>query len=153
MTGSAIDMNIFDVLGRMQDALQQLDDILTQEQRELSSGQVNAAFLHRLTENKNEQLSILSHFDKQRLQIEQTLSMQAPYASHTELNAIWMAIHERTRHLSQINHRSGLLLDQHLQNTQVAIDFLEKQTQEQNVYGPDGHQQQPGSRLGRKFGV
>ncbi|WP_191091663.1 flagella synthesis protein FlgN [Affinibrenneria salicis] len=146
-------MNMFDTLARMQDALQQLDEILAQEQQELSAGRVNAAFLHRLTENKNEQLSILSHFDHQRLQLEQQLSISAPYEQHAELNATWMAIHQKTRHLSESNHRNGLLLDQHLNNTQAAMSFLEKQASQQTVYGPDGQQQRPGSRLGRKFGV
>ncbi|MCL2895299.1 flagella synthesis protein FlgN [Brenneria tiliae] len=150
MTASATDM--FDILTRIQDALRQLDEILTQEQQVLSAGNVNAAFLHRLTENKNEQLSTLDHFDKLRIQMEQTLSINAPYELHPELNESWLAIQSQTRNLSQNNHRNGLLLEQHLKHTQDALGFLEKKSQ-QNLYGPDGQSHRQGSKLGRKFGV
>ncbi|RLM27331.1 hypothetical protein BIY29_02980 [Brenneria alni] len=145
-------MDMFDILTRIQDSLHQLDDILIQEQQELSAARVNAAFLHRLTENKNEQLSTLSHFDKLRIQMEQTLSIYAPYDQDPELNNCWLAIQRQTRHLSQNNHRNGLLLEQHLKHTQDALGFLEKKNQP-NLYGPDGQSHRQGNKLGRKFGV
>ncbi|PWC22133.1 flagellar biosynthesis protein FlgN [Brenneria roseae subsp. roseae] len=146
-------MDMFDILNHMQDSLRQLDDILTQEQQELSAGRVNAAFLHRLTENKNEQLSTLSHFDKLRIQMEQTLSINAPYDQDAKLNEAWLAIQSQTRHLSQNNHQNGLLLEQHLKHTQEALNFLEKKNQPTNLYGPDGQSHRQGNKLGRKFGV
>lgn len=108
-------MQMNEVLEQMLNSLVSLKEILSQEQDELSARQVNPAFLHRVTENKNEQLSILKHFDNQRLALDEQLSVKPPYPHSPELNAQWSQIHELTRELSQYNHRNGLLLNAHLE--------------------------------------
>lgn len=145
-------MQMNEVLEQMLNSLVSLKEILSQEQDELSARQVNPAFLHRVTENKNEQLSILKHFDNQRLALDDQLSVKPPYPHSPELNAQWSQIHELTRELSQYNHRNGLLLNAHLENNQQSLAFLE-QKQRQGIYGPNGQTENSGSHLGRKFSV
>ncbi len=145
-------MQMNDILERMLDTLITLQSILEHEQEELSAVRVNAPFLHRLTENKNEQLSILKHFDNKRLEMDKVLNVSAPYHNIPEFNSAWLKIHDLTRTLSENNYRNGLLLDIHLKNTQEALNFFE-QKKRQDIYGPDGHSQTKGSKLGRKFGV
>ncbi|MFP1735409.1 flagella synthesis protein FlgN [Lonsdalea quercina] len=145
-------MQMNEVLEQMLNSLVSLKDILSQEQDELSARQVNPSFLHRVTENKNEQLSILKHFDNQRLTLDAQLSIRPPYPDSPQLNAQWYRIHELTRELSQNNHRNGLLLNAQLENNQQLLGFLE-QKQSQGIYGPNGQAKNTGTHLGRKFSV
>ncbi|MFP1732030.1 flagella synthesis protein FlgN [Lonsdalea quercina] len=145
-------MQMNEVLEQMLNSLVSLKDILSQEQDELSARQVNPSFLHRVTENKNEQLSILKHFDNQRLTLDAQLSIRPPYPDSPQLNAQWSRIHELTRELSQNNHRNGLLLNAQLENNQQLLGFLE-QKQSQGIYGPNGQAKNTGTHLGRKFSV
>ncbi len=142
-----------DLCSRMLGILQQLELILLEEQRLLSAGQVNAALLHRVTENKNEQLVTLQYVDDLRQKSAQALDAGAPpYAAHLELHQLWLAITRLTQDLSQNNYRNGLLLNQHLKQNQQILAILEEHQSHRSLYGPDG-QAQNSHILGRKFSV
>ncbi len=139
--------------GRMLSILQQLELILVEEQRLLSAGQVNAALLHRVTENKNEQLTTLQYVDNLRQKAALLNDVGAPpYASYSELHHLWLSIMELTAKLSRNNYRNGLLLAQHLKHNQQILAVLEEHQTQRRLYGPDG-QSLNGHILGRKFSV
>ncbi|WP_213991010.1 flagellar export chaperone FlgN [Sodalis sp. dw_96] len=138
---------------RMLSILQQLELILMEEQRLLSAGQVNAALLHRVTENKNEQLATLQYADGLRKQAAQSLGAgESPYGSYPELHLLWQAITQLTANLNRSNTRNGMLLNQHMQQNQQIMAVLEEHQARRRLYGPDG-QSQGGHILGRKFSV
>ncbi|WP_413724776.1 flagella synthesis protein FlgN [Sodalis sp. RH16] len=138
---------------RMLGILQQLELILIEEQRLLSAGQVNSALLHRVTENKNEQLATLQYADGLRKQAAQSLGAGAPpYSSYPELHQLWQTITQLTASLHRSNTRNGMLLNQHMQQNRQIMAVLEEYQSRQRLYGPDG-QAQGGYILGRKFSV
>ncbi|MCG8708886.1 flagellar export chaperone FlgN [Brenneria sp. 4F2] len=139
------------VLQKMLASLHQLQDTLQQEERELSAKVVNSALLHRVTENKNEQLTSLRHFDLQRQKLEQEGNLCAPYVEEDELYILWSEIQRFTQSLSQNNHRNAMLLRQHIKYTNETLDLL-KTKSNNNLYGPDGHSSQFMSYHGSKFG-
>ncbi|MCL2899813.1 flagellar export chaperone FlgN [Brenneria sp. WC1b.1] len=132
--------------------LQQLQETLQQEELELSAGVVNSALLHRVTENKSEQLTSLRHFDVQRQKLEQQSNLSAPYSEQSELHTLWSEIQLLTQALSQNNRRNDLLLRQHMKYTNEALELL-KTKSNNNLYGPDGYSSQfiP-YHQGNKFG-
>lgn len=141
------------ICARILGILQQLELTLVEEQRLLSAGQVNTALLHRVTENKNEQLTTLQHVDQHRQQ--QALACDAglpPYDLHPGLHQIWQAIILLTEDLNRNNYRNGLLLAQHLKHNDQVLSVLEEYQTQRRMYGPDG-QALGGSALGRKFSV
>lgn len=141
------------ICARMLGVLQQLELILVEEQRLLSAGRVNAALLHRVTENKNEQLATLQHADNLRQKVERDNAYDAPpYSRYPELRHLWQAIRQLTEKLNQNNYRNGLLLNQHLQQNQQILAVLEEHQTHRRLYGPDG-QAQSNHILGRKFSV
>lgn len=131
-------MTINAVLQKMLGLLHELQETLQHEELELSAKVVNSALLHRVTENKNEQLTSLRHFDAQRQKLEQQVHLSAPYSEQSELNALWSNIQSLTQALSQNNHRNGLLLRQHMKYTSETLDLL-KTKSNNNLYGPDGY--------------
>jgi flagella synthesis protein FlgN len=138
---------------RMLALLQQLELVLMEEQRLLSAGQVNAALLHRVTENKNEQLTTLQYVDGLRQKSAQSLGAgEPPYEDNTELHQLWLAITGLTKNLSQNNFRNGLLLNQHLKQNQQVLAVIEEHQTHRRLYGPDG-QAENSHILGRKFSV
>lgn len=139
--------------GRMLTTLQQLELTLIEEERLLSAGQVNSALLHRVTENKNEQLTTLGHVDGQRQQMARAFDAGIPpYDDFPGLHQIWRSITELTEKLSRNNYRNSLLLSHHIQTNQQVLSVLEEYQTQRRLYGPDGHAQ-GGSALGRKFSV
>ncbi|XBS68383.1 flagellar export chaperone FlgN [Acerihabitans sp. KWT182] len=138
---------------RMLGVLQQLELILVEEQRLLSAGQVNAALLHRVTENKNEQLATLQYLDDQRQNAARGQGLtESAYGQYPELQHLWQTILRLTAGLSRNNTRNGLLLNQHLKQNQEILAVLEAHQARRSLYGPDG-QAQNSHILGRKFSV
>jgi len=138
---------------KMMDVLRQLEFSLTQEQDLLSAGQVNAALLHRVTENKNEQLATLQHLDNQRELLEKGAgASHPPYDDNPTLNEQWQTIMGITEQLKQNNYSNGLLLAQHLVLNQQMLSLLEQHQTRRRLYGPDG-QSCGGQILGRKISV
>ncbi len=138
---------------KMMDVLQQLEISLLQEQDLLSAGEVNAALLHRVTENKNEQLATLQYLDRQRESLEKdTGTSRPPYDDNPALNEQWLTIMDITEQLKQNNYRNGLLLAQHLVLNQQMLTMLEQHQTRRLLYGPDG-QACTGQVLGRKISV
>ncbi|NDL62626.1 flagella synthesis protein FlgN [Acerihabitans arboris] len=141
------------ICGRMLGILQQLELTLVEEQRLLSAGQVNPALLHRVTENKNEQLTTLQYVDQQRQRLAATLYAGIPpYGAFPGLHQIWLAITQLTENLSRNNYRNGLLLSQHFTHNQQVLTVLEEYQTQRRMYGPDG-QSLGGGALGRRFSV
>jgi len=138
---------------RMMDVLRELELSLLQEQDLLSAGEVNAALLHRVTENKNEQLATLQHLDRQRESLEKDAgASRPPYDDNPVLNEQWLTIMDMTEQLKQSNYRNGLLLAQHLVLNQQMLTMLEQHQTRRLLYGPDG-QSCSGQVLGRKISV
>lgn len=141
------------ICARMLATLQQLELTLVEEQRLLSAGQVNSALLHRVTENKNEQLTTLQHVDNHRQQrAAECDAGLPPYDLYPGLHRIWLAITQLTEGLSRNNYRNGLLLSQHVKHNQQVLTVLEEYQIQRRMYGPDG-QALGGNALGRKFSV
>ncbi|TKI08301.1 flagella synthesis protein FlgN [Martelella alba] len=141
------------ICAKMLGILQQLELILVEEQRLLSAGRVNAALLHRVTENKNEELATLQHADSLRQKTALIRGAgQPPYEAYPELQRLWQSIRQLTEKLSHDNFRNGLLLNQHLQHNQQILAVLEERQIQRRLYGPDG-QSQSSHILGRKFSV
>lgn len=130
------------VLQKMLEQLRLLQDSLAQEEAALSARTVIPAALHRITENKNEQLTSLSYLDGQRQALDQQQRLTAPYNGQPELQALWHEIQTLTRSLNRNNQRNGLLLNQHMKYTNEALAFLQSK-RSHDLYGPDGQAAAP----------
>jgi len=76
----------------MQQLLEELRAVLSEELSQLQRPQINPVALQRLSDTKSRLLSALAFFDQQRQLQEKALALAAPYAQHGDLSALWERI-------------------------------------------------------------
>ncbi|NHB92863.1 flagella synthesis protein FlgN [Photorhabdus cinerea] len=117
--------------------LTSLTQIMTEEQRILCEGFIEARDLHRVTERKNFLLSALSHSEQQRLNLSKALNVIAPYDKQPILATLWQQIGKAIIRVRDLNTHNSSLLTQHLDLNSKAIAFL-KSHHSPSLYGSDG---------------
>lgn len=142
--------NLTQLLDKLLDTLHSLGAVQQEEYSLLCSAPIAGAALQRITENKNQLLTVVSLLEKHRLQIEQKQHFQAPYTDHPALFARWQDVQQLGKALQTQNHQHGLLLNHHIEHNARALSLLKKQNT--SLYGPDG-QSRANHVLGRKIGI
>lgn len=102
--------------------LDQMETLLTEEIKQLSLIRVNPVALQSISDNKSRLLSSIDFYDKQRQQIEANGDMVAPYKNSPELSSLWESVVAKTKNANELNHRSFVLLEVHMQK----MDQLKK---------------------------
>ncbi|MDR0219316.1 MAG: flagellar export chaperone FlgN [Enterobacteriaceae bacterium] len=125
---------------------------IAEEQRILSEGFIDANHLHRVTEQKTFFLSALDHAERKRQQLNATLKISAPYASHEILSVLWAQISQTVERIRDLNVHNGFLLEQHLTLNSQAIAFL-KSHHSPSLYGADGQARHNSALAGHKISV
>lgn len=129
--------NLLSTLDKMQDVLHSLVQIMHEEQQQLAAGKLDSHHLQRITEDKSALLTTLRYLDEMRSSGEQQMRLAAPYPRDRQLGERWQAIQTLTGRLSDSNRHNGLLLRQHQQLNDAALQVL-KPHHSQAFYGPDG---------------
>ncbi|KAA1189084.1 flagella synthesis protein FlgN [Photorhabdus heterorhabditis] len=132
--------------------LTSLTQIMTEEQRILCEGFIEARDLHRVTERKNFLLSALSHSEQQRLNLGKTLNVIAPYDKQPILATLWQQIGKAIIRVRDLNTHNSSLLTQHLDLNSKAIAFL-KSHHSPSLYGSDGQAARHSMLSGHKVQV
>ncbi|CAM3729813.1 flagella synthesis protein FlgN [Xenorhabdus thuongxuanensis] len=132
--------------------LNSLSQTMAEEQRILCEGFIEVNQLHRVTEKKTFLLSALDHAERKRLQLNETLKINAPYADYEILAVLWNQISQSVEHIRDLNSHNGFLLEQHIELKSKAIAFL-KAHHSPSLYGADGQTRHPSALSGHKVSV
>lgn len=129
---------IHNVLHKMIDLLQQLTDILHEEQKLLLESK-HAQQLSNIIDQKSQLLINLKILDDQRITLGKQQKIVSPYTHDEVLANQWSSIVETTALLAQMNRDNGTILENRINKTQQAIDFLNK-LNTPNLYTHGGYQ-------------
>lgn len=130
--------NLVTILEKMHGALCDLEVTLRDENTQLSGSQIDPVSLQVVTDKKSSLLAALAHYDARRQEEETAHRVRAPYDGVAELSMRWQQIHRLTMTLSELNQRSGLLLEKQQENVKQLQSVMNKTRVGQMVYGSDG---------------
>lgn len=130
--------NLVTILEKMHGALCELEVTLRDENTQLSGSQIDPVSLQVVTDKKSSLLAALAHYDARRQEEEAAHRVRAPYDGMGELSMHWQQIHRLTMTLSELNQRSGLLLEKQQENVKQLQSVMNKTRVGQMVYGSDG---------------
>lgn len=143
--------NLALILEKMYGALCELETTLLEENTQLSGSQIDPVSLQVVTDKKSRLLAAIAHHDARRQEEETLLRQRAPYADNRDLATRWQQIHQLTARLSELNQRSGLLLEKQQENVRQLQDVMNKTRVGQMTYGSDGQSRTGVS--GRSFNI
>jgi flagella synthesis protein FlgN len=130
--------NLVTILEKMHAALCELEVTLQNENAQLSGSQIDPVSLQVVTDKKSSLLAALAHHDACRQEEEAVKRVRAPYEGNSDLSMRWQQIHQLTVRLSELNQRSGLLLEKQQENVRQLQSVMNKTRVGQMVYGSDG---------------
>ncbi|CDG21727.1 Flagella synthesis protein FlgN; believed to be export chaperone for FlgK, FlgL, FliJ, FlhA and FlgM [Xenorhabdus poinarii G6] len=140
------------VLEQQSAHLNSLSQTMAEEQRILSGGVIEANHLNTRDGKKTFLLSALDHAERKRLQLNETLKINTPYADHKRLAVLWEQVSQSIERIRDLNSHNGLLLDQHIELNSKAIAFL-KSHHSPSLYGADGQARHHSALSGHKISV
>jgi flagella synthesis protein FlgN len=143
--------NLALILEKMYGALCELEVTLLEENTQLSGSQIDPVSLQVVTDKKSSLLAAIAHYDTRRQEEETLHHQRAPYAGIQGLESSWQQIHQLTVRLSELNQRSGLLLEKQQENVSKLQNAMNKTRVGQMVYGSDGQSRTGAS--GRSFNI
>ncbi|URQ60848.1 flagellar export chaperone FlgN [Pantoea alhagi] len=129
---------------KLQDTLNELDAVLTEEIKQLSHAQVNAVALQQLSDIKSSLLATLAWHDEQRKQTEKDLQLQAPYEQQPTLTGHWNRILQSTQKARDMNLQASYLLDIHMKKLQSVSKILNKSAASPGLYTAGGQSENNG---------
>lgn len=132
--------------------LNSLSQTMAEEQRILIEGFIEVNQLHIVTEKKTFLLSALDHAERKRLQLNETLKINAPYTGYERLTVLWSQVNQSVEHIRDLNSHNGFLLEQHIELNSKAIAFL-KIHHSPSLYGADGQSRHHSALSGHKISV
>ena len=132
-------------LNKLQDALNELEVVLTEEIKQLSSAQVNAVALQQLSDIKSRLLSALAWHDEQRKQTEKRLGLLAPYSQQPTLASCWERVLQSTEKARDMNLQTSYLLDVHMQKVKNLSKAINKAAASRGLYNAGGQSENNGN--------
>ncbi|MTD37453.1 hypothetical protein GIX45_02170 [Erwinia sp. CPCC 100877] len=143
--------NLALILEKMHGVLCELESTLLEENTQLSGSQIDPVSLQVVTDKKSSLLAAIAHYDVRRQEEEALYRQRAPYTGNRELMTRWQQIYQLTARLSELNQRSGLLLEKQQENVRQLQNAMNKTRVGQMVYGSDGQSRTGAS--GRSFNI
>lgn len=137
--------NLQTTLNKMQETLNELEVVLTEEIKHLSHGQVNAVALQQLSDIKSRHLSTLAWHDEQRKLTEKNLQLIAPCTQQPTLANSWSRILESTQKARDMNLQAGHLLDIHMQKVQALSKVINNSAVSPGLYTAGGQSDNNGN--------
>lgn len=125
-------------LDKMYEVLRELEATLREENSQLSAQAIDPVSLQVVTDKKSSLLAAVAHYDAHRQQEESALCLRAPYSGTDALADRWQHIHAITVTLSELNQRSGMLLEKQQANVRKLQGAMNKTRVGQMVYDADG---------------
>lgn len=125
-------------LTELQELLKKMEELLMEEIKQLSLIKVNPVALQSISDNKSRLLSSINFFDRQRRQIESTGNFIAPYANSPKLFMLWESILAKTKNANELNHRSFVLLEIHMQKMNQFKKLVKDAEMKSTIYASSG---------------
>lgn len=130
--------NLSHTLVNMQQLLEELHAVLSEELSQLRRPQVNPVSLQMLSDKKSRLLSALTFFDQQRQRQEKALTLAAPYAQHADLHALWENIAARVRLTKESNLAIYPLIELQMKKAAALNKLVKKAGSGAALYSADG---------------
>lgn len=139
------------LLTQLSEALQKLQPILQEENKQLSALKVNPVSLQIISDHKSRLLATIAHYDEQRRRLEQELSLATPYDGHEVLSQCWQQIVQQVKASDDLNRQNGELLQKQMNNAAGFRSAVDKAGAGLSLYGQKGKTMQPGA--GRAYNI
>lgn len=123
---------------KLQELLNEQEEVLVEEIKQLSLLKVNPVTLQCIADSKSRLLSAINYFDTQRRQIESKGNVTAPYSGNSRLANVWKTITLKTKNLKELNYKSYLLLEKHMQKVQEFKKLVKDSGMMNSLYESDG---------------
>lgn len=123
---------------KLQELLNEQEDVLVEEIKQLSLPKVNPVTLQCIADSKSRLLSSINYFDTQRRQIELQKSITTPYSENPKLANRWRTIVIKTKNLKELNYKSYLLLEMHMKKAQEFKKLVKDSGMMNSLYESDG---------------
>lgn len=136
---------------KLQELLNEQEEVLAEEIKQLSLPKVNPVTLQCIADSKSRLLSAISYFDTQRRQVEAKGNITTPYAGNPKLANLWKVIVIKTKNLKELNYKSYLLLELHMQKIQEFKKLVKDSGMMNSLYEPDGQTEHKAS--GRVYNI
>lgn len=135
-------------LTELQKLLKQMEELLMEESQQLSQIKINPVALQSISDSKSRLLSAINFHDRQRRQIEAEGHHSAPYHNTPKLFKLWESILAKTKKSNELNHRSFVLLEIHMQKMKEFKKLVKDAGMRNAIYAPSGktEHQAPGQR-------
>ena len=131
--------------------LQSLQIVMKNEALLLGYHQVPPSPFQEATEQKRFLVAAIGHGETNRLRLEASANIAAPYEGNDPLANIWLAIKSLTTDLKELNYRNHQLLQLHIEMNSQRINFVKKHNN-QSTYGADGLESER-PVLGKKISI
>lgn len=134
------------VLSKLQERLDELENVLVEEIKQLSLPTVNPVALQCISDSKSCLLSAVNFYDLQRRDVEKKESMLAPYAEHPHLRSKWKLISKTTKRANELNQKSFHLLEMHMQRAEAFKKIVKNTGITDALYGSSGKSENTSGR-------
>ncbi|SFU20276.1 flagella synthesis protein FlgN [Kosakonia arachidis] len=138
-------------LSKMQQMLEELQSVLSEELNQLKRAQVNPVSLQMLSDNKSRLLSTINFYDEQRKSEEQQLNLAAPYPQHIALKTIWEKIISSASKAKLINSSAFPLIEVHMQKAVTLKSMVRKIDSGVSLYSASGKAQK--NLMGKSYDI
>ncbi|MCU6237583.1 flagellar export chaperone FlgN [Morganella morganii] len=127
---------------KLQELLNQMDSLLVEEIKQLSSVRINPIALQPISDNKSRILSAINFYDNQRKQLEKQGQFSAPYSNSPKLSNLWSSIVSQTKNANELNQKSYALLELHMQKMQEFKKMVKDLEKKNAMYASSGKTEQ-----------
>lgn len=127
---------------KLQELLNQMDSLLVEEIKQLSSVRINPIALQPISDNKSLILSAINFYDNQRKQLEKQGQFAAPYDNSPKLANLWSSIVSQTKNANELNQKSYVLLELHMQKMQEFTKMVQDLEKKNTMYASSGKAEQ-----------
>jgi flagella synthesis protein FlgN len=139
------------ILTKLQERLEELETVLSEEIKQLSFPNVNHVALQCISDSKSRLLSAVNFYDLQRRDVEKRQGLKAPYNDHVQFKLKWKAIEATTKRSNEMNQRSYNLLEVHLQKAQALKKMVKSSGITHSLYESSGKTEQ--GNLGQVYNI
>ncbi|EEF2419629.1 TPA: flagellar export chaperone FlgN [Salmonella enterica subsp. enterica serovar Muenchen] len=132
---------LISILDKLQVLLIQLEELQSEELKQLSWSQITPVSLQAISDSKSQLLSAINFYDELRRSYEKENNLFAPYSSSSDqLTIKWSGILKTVSSTSQLNQKTGQLLSVHLEKVNELKKLVNEKNIELTIYEKHGAQ-------------
>ncbi|HAG0390751.1 TPA: flagellar biosynthesis protein FlgN [Salmonella enterica] len=133
--------NLISILDKLQVLLIQLEELQSEELKQLSWSKITPLSLQTISDSKSQLLSAIDFYDNLRRIKEKEINLFAPYSSSSDqLTAKWSGILKTVNSTSQLNQKIGQLLNVHLEKISELKKLIDEKNIKSSIYEKHGAQ-------------